>query len=63
MVLEANSEVKTMHLKMLQIHSQMSLIVVPDMPKDLMRALIAMGLWLPLRAMRYTTRLETWEVA
>ncbi len=39
------------------------LLKTPEMPKDLMRALIAAGLWSPLSPMRYATRPETWGVA
>ncbi len=39
------------------------LLKTTDTPKDLMRVLIAAGLWLPLRPMRYATRPETWGVA
>ncbi len=60
---EANSRVRrTVQLSTPKIYSRM-LLKTPDTPKDLMRVLIAAGLWSPLSPMRYATRPETWGVA
>ncbi len=59
---DAHSGIRIIHFSTIQIHSQM-LLKTPDTPRDLMRVVIAAGLWLPLSPMRYVTRPETWGVA